>query len=294
MWLPAMERRRFFARAAALTGGALLAGPSRAAETAGLIDTNVHLGPWPTRRASVAPPAQLAARLRRRGVTSAWVASFDGVLHTDVGAVNARLAESCAAEGGGAFFRPFGTVNPLFPDWEEDLRRCHEVHRMPGVRLYPNYHGYTLEQPPFSRLLEAATRRGLLVQISLSLEDDRSQNPALAAAPVNVAPLPDLLTRLPATRVMLLNATSRVLAPGNPLLTRLGRAGVLFEIATVEGVEGIARILGKLPELRLAFGSHAPYFYFESALLKLQESALPPAQLAAITHGHASAALVRS
>jgi len=289
-----MERRRFFARAAALTGGASLGDTARAAAAGGLVDTNVHMGQWATRRTPGATLAQLGARLRRHGVTAAWVGDFDGVLHTDLAAVNSRLAESCAAEGGGGFFRPFGTVNPLFPDWEEEVRRCHEVHRMPGVRLYPNYHGYALDQPPFSRLLEVATRRGLLVQISLTLEDDRSHNPVLTAAPVAAAPLADLLAGLPAARIMLLNATTRILAPGNPLLTRLGRAGVLFEIATVEGVEGIARILGKLPELRLAFGSHTPYFYFESALLKLQESALTPEQLAALAHGHASAALARS
>lgn len=287
-----MERRRFLSRAAALAAAPLLAGAARPGES-GLIDTNVTLGDWPVRHPGAVTPGQLAARLRRHGVTSAWAGSFDGALHTDLAAVNSRLAEACAAGADGAFFRPFGTVNPLFPDWEEDLRRCHEVHRMPGVRLYPNYHGYALNDPSFPRLLAAAARRGLLVQIALSIEDDRSQNPALTAAPVNVAPLPELLAGLPGARVMLLNASSRILGPGNPLLARLGQAGALFELSTLEGVAGVASLFARLPGLRLAFGSHSPYYYFESALLKLQESALSPAQLAAVSHGHAAAALAR-
>ena len=79
---------------------------------------------------------------------------------------------------------------------------------------------------------------------------------------------------------------------GNPLLQRLAKAGAWFEIATLEGVAGIESLLQRLPDLRLSFGSHAPYFYFEAALLKLQESDLSPAQLAAVRHANAQAALV--
>ena len=131
----------------------------------------------------------------------------------------------------------------------------------------------------------------LLVQIVVTIEDDRSQNPALTAAPVQAAPLADALEKVPGVRVMLLNATSRLLGSGIPLVQRLTKAGALFEIATLEGVAGIEGLLPKVPDIRLCFGSHTPYFYFEAALLKLEESALTPAQLAAVRHGHANAAL---
>lgn len=285
-----MERRRFFSRAAALGASPLLAGAARSAPT-GLIDTNVTLGDWAVRRSWVKAPADLAAKLQAHGVTSAWAGSFEGALHTDLAGVNARLAEACAAVAGGGVLRPFGTVNPALPDWEEDVRRCHEMHRMPGLRLYPNYHGYALDDPRFHRLVELATERRLLLQVALAVEDDRSHNPMLTTAPVAAAPLADLLGRIPSARVMLLNASSRVLGPGNPLLSRLAQAGVYFETATLEGVAGIESLLTKTPDLRLMFGSHTPYYYFESALLKLQESALTPAQLTAVMSGHAEAAL---
>jgi len=287
-----MQRRQFLLRTAALAALPAVS-PGASSATAPLIDTNVSLGHWPTRRSWVESTAQLVAKLRSHGVTTAWTSSFDAALHTDISGLNSRLADDCAHNGGGLLV-PFGAVNPTFPDWEEDLRRCHEVHRMPGVRLLPGYHGYTLDDARFARLLAIAAERRLLVQIALTMEDDRSQNPVFTAAPVNAAPLAGLVEKNPAARVMLLNATSRLLTANNALLKRLSAAGVLVEIATLEGAAGIDALLKTMPALPLCFGSHTPYFYFESALLKLQESALKSAQLLAIRSAHANAALART
>jgi predicted TIM-barrel fold metal-dependent hydrolase len=288
-----MERRSFLSAAGVAVAAVPLLGrlhASAASAGGGLIDTNVYVSPWATRHSRPDTVRSVVEKLRRHGVTSAWAGSFEGALHTDLAGVNTRLTEACAQEGGG-LLRPFGTINPTFPDWEEDLRRCHENHRMPGVRLFPSYHGYALDDARFANLVELAARRGLLVQIVCSIEDDRSQNPELTAAPVNVAPVADVLKNSARARVMLLNSGSRVLGANTPLLSQLVAAGVGFEIATLEGVGGIGSLLQRTPRIRLLFGSHVPYFYFEAALLKLQESALTGEQLDAITHGNARAVL---
>ena len=58
--------------------------------------------------------------------------------------------------------------------------------------------------------------------------------------------------------------------------TRLAQAGqVYFDIATLEGIGGISRLMKAVPTDRILFGSHAPFFLWESADLKLKESALP-------------------
>jgi hypothetical protein len=190
-----MQRRQFLLRTAALAALPAVS-PGATSAAAPLIDTNVSLGHWPTRRSWVESTAQLVAKLRSHGVTTAWTSSFDAALHTDVAGLNSRLAEDCARAGGGLLV-PFGAINPTFPDWEEDLRRCHEVHRMPGVRLLPGYHGYALDDTRFARLLALAAERRLLVQIALTMEDDRSQNPVFTAAPVNAAPLPRSSKKIP-------------------------------------------------------------------------------------------------
>lgn len=263
--------RREFLQTTAVAAVALEATTGVAAPTAEiLIDTNVSLGLWPFRHLPSMLPDVLAAKLRSQGVTQAWAGSFEALLHKDVSAVNAHLAAECRRHDG--LFVPIGALNPKLPDWQEDLRRCAEVHQMPGIRLHPNYHGYTLSDEVFRRVLQAAEARNLLVQIAVIMEEERTIHRLLNVPPTDTASLAAVVKTFPKVRLQLLNAF-RTLRP--PQTEILANSGVSFEIAMLEGVAGIERLLEQFPLPKLCFGSYAPLFYFESAKFKLQESALP-------------------
>lgn len=254
------------------------------------IDVNVNLSRWPTRRLPLDEPEALAARLRSLGIAEAWAGSFDGLLHRDVAAVNARLARDCEAVRGVRLV-PFGAINPNLPDWEDDLRRCDEVHRMPGIRLHPNYHGYELDDPVFARLLELAAARGLVVGLALHMEDERMMHPLLRVPPVDPAPLAGLVARTPGLKLVVLNGLG--LLRGAALGALLQAGEVYVDLAMLEGVEGLSRLLETVPVDRVLFGSHAPFFHVESSLLKLRESPLTDAQSQAVRECNARRLLVR-
>jgi predicted TIM-barrel fold metal-dependent hydrolase len=190
-------------------------------------------------------------------------------------------------------FVPVGAVDPGGPDWEEDLRRCHETYRMPAVRLYPAYHGYGLDHAEFAKLLAEAAKRGLLVQIVLRMEDERCHHPALVTGAVDVGPLVDLLKKLPQVKVQLINSSGRLLGKYVAALVR--DTQVTFDSAATEGNGGIGQLIagtnysytGAIPIERLVFGSHSPFFPCESALMKLFESPLDLAQLEKLMHANA-------
>jgi hypothetical protein len=270
-----MKRRHLLATSTAAAGLATALG-STARASAAWIDTNVTLGQWPFRHLPGAGTAALAAKLRKEGVTQAWAGHFDALLHKDLSAVNERLAAECRAVSGDLLL-PIGAINPARPGWEEDLRRCAEIHRMPGIRLHPNYHGYKLDDPAFGALLDQASARGLFVQISILMEEERTIHPLLNVPPVDSSPL----LRIPRqSRIQLLNAFRTIKGPA---AVELARLGVRFEIAMLEGAAGVGSLLPELPPDTLLFGSHAPLFYFESAKLKLEESALTPEPFTAAT-----------
>ena len=86
--------------------------------------------------------------------------------------------------------------------------------------------------------------------------------------------------------MILLNALTS--ASRNDNLYRLTNAGEVYvEIAMLERLGGVANLLNEVPLERILFGSHTPFFYFESALLKLRESALSAEQLKALQEGNA-------
>jgi predicted TIM-barrel fold metal-dependent hydrolase len=256
-----------------------------------MIDVNVSLGHWPFRRLPLDEPGALVAALERQGVSQAWAGSFEALLHRDVAGVNLRLAADCRTFGRDRLV-PFGTVNPTLPDWREDLRRCHEVHRMPGLRLYPNYHGYRLDDPRFGALLDEAAGRSRIVQIAVAMEDERTQHPLVCVPPVDLTPLVELVERRPALRVVVLNAALR---PGSDLVKRLLETRrVWFDTAMLEGLAVVERFVAVSGSGRLLVGSHAPFYCLEAAPFKLQEATLAPADQAAIVEGNARALVQRS
>lgn len=255
-----------------------------------IIDTNVTLGHWPFRRVPGDEPAELVAKLKANGVVQAWAGSFDGLFHRDLGAANERLAATCQATAP-ELLLPFGSINPLLPDWETDLQRCVDQYHMRGIRLHPSYHGYKLDHPDFARLLSSAAEKNLIVQIALLMEDKRTQ-PHLGRVPhVDITPLPELLKPLRQLTLVLLNAFQAVGVDQAATLMLAGQ--VYFEIATVEGVSGVRRLIEKTAAERVLFGSHFPLFYFESSFLKIRESDLAQGHRDLLLHANARKLLAR-
>ncbi|MCA9072304.1 MAG: amidohydrolase family protein, partial [Planctomycetaceae bacterium] len=246
--------RRELLQLATVAGTASLLSPSsvRTEETNSavfrIIDTNVSLFRWPFRRLPLDETATLVKKLRSLGIVQAWAGSFEGVFHRDVAGVNRRLVAECQKYED---FLPIGTVNPNLPGWEHDLKNCIEKHKMPGIRLHPNYHGYTLDDPRLVRLLKVAASAGLLVQIAVALEDIRTQPSNLVVPDVDPAPLPEVISPIPKAKVQILNYRPRPSALGSLAKTE----GIYFDVARVEGTDGVPQLVEALPTGRVLFGT---------------------------------------
>lgn len=249
-----------------------------------MIDVNVAFGPYPFRDLPDGAPHTLVQTLRSAGITQAWTCSLEALLHQNLGAVNARLAQTCR-EVAPVFCLPCGAINPAAPGWQTDLQRCVTEHGMSVIRLFPSYHGYDFQAPEFAELLQRAQQSGLVVQIVWRVEDERTEHPLIKPTPLTAAALLERVRELPTVKLMLLNSSRDVPATALEPLLQTGR--VTCDLANLEGVGGIERWLVRHPTDRLVFGSYAPVFVPAAAVGKLQESELPQPLLAAITRTNA-------
>ena len=313
-----LDRRDFLKNALWTTAALSLPGATSAAAAAantvpapmpaaGLIDTNVNLFDWPFRTLTYRDTRALVAKLRKHQVIEAWAGSFEALLHKDMAGVNARLAAECRTHGSG-FLVPFGSVSLAWPDWEEDVRRCHEEHRMPGIRIYPGYQAFTLDHPDMARLLKMCEERNLILQVVFAMEDSRIYHPIVNVGPVVSASLLAALKGAPNAKVELVHFTGS--PRGEDLHQFVTQTNAVIDISRFEGNGAIGRLLGTGPEFssagapgisyghapadRLVFGSHAPYYPLETALFKLMESPLSASELHAIMQGNARRLLPRA
>jgi uncharacterized protein len=97
----------------------------------------------------------------------------------------------------------------------------------------------------------------------------------------------------PNAKVQLLHFSGST--PGDALPDFMAKPNTLMDISRLEGNGAVGRMIGsikglpsaRVPVDRIVFGSHAPYFPVETALLKLLESPLDAQQLQAIMQGNA-------
>lgn len=310
--MKSVDRRNFLKSsllgAAAVSLGAEQRSASQTAvaahlETPGIIDTNVNLFDWPFRALKYRDTKALVAKLKKHRIIEAWAGSFEALLSKDMNGVNTRLADECRTKAPG-FLIPFGSVNLAWPDWEEDVRRCHEVHKMPGLRIYPGYQPFDLDHPAMESLVKMTAERGLILQVVFGMEDPRVHHPIIIVGPVTLAPLAKAVVSTPKAKVQLLHFAGPAKSDsseGLALSRAMSQSNTVIDISRLEGNGAVGRMIGsitglpsaRVPVERIVFGSHAPFFPVETALLKLIESPLDTRQLHAIMQGNARRLLAR-
>ena len=261
------------------TGAAVVAANTTKAsepEPTEIVDTNVSLHRWPFRRLPLDKTKLLVQKLSGLNVVEAWASSFEGLLHRDFRGLNARLLEDCSQH---PMLKPVGVINPILPDWREDLRQCRVEFGMHAIRLFPNYHGYKLSDPEFAEALHAAQQHRLLVQLPSTIEDVRTQNAVFNAPDVDLSPLAEVISKQPRARVQILNLRPRAAE----LKSLEAVPQIYFDTSRADATDGVAELLQQVGDERVMMGSHAPFLIPEAAVIRVHESGrLTESQLRAV------------
>ena len=244
-----------------------------------ILDVHASFGHWPFQALEADTAARLAALLARTGISKALVSPVDAVLRPAPDDANARLFRALR---GHRRLIPVPVLNPTLPQWPGVFRE--HAGRFPAVKVYPNYHGYSPADKRLGALMAELRRRRLVLLLPLRIEDERSQYPLMKVPGVPVDEVVRLARAFPHVPIACCcPSTDEAIA----LLK--GASSIHVDISYADGPDPVRTLAaaGKTFARRILFGSHAPFLYAASAVLKVTESDVSPADKRGILSGNA-------
>ncbi len=151
-----------------------------------LIDTNLWIGNWAFAPIEAKDPAVVMRKLKRGGISKAFVSSLDTLFQVDPMPGNRELMHSISRL---SFYHLLPVINPATPAWEAHLEELVAGGKVSGVRLLPAYHGYKLSTAPVTKLISKVQKHGLRIVITARMVDERHEHHAVSIKPVSLSAL---------------------------------------------------------------------------------------------------------
>ena len=239
-----------------------------------LIDTNVNLGPWPFTPVPDRTGPELAAHLAASGVRRALVSHLGAVFQPEPMVTNRKLFAAVKKSPG---LLPVPVINPALANWREQLAECLAAGPIRAVKIFPNYHNYSLGARKLEAFMAAIADAGLRLIVNVRLVDERHKYFALRIKGVPVKELETFLKKFPAQTFFLSGVYK-------PELEKLSATVSNFtaEIAFCEWMNTLEILTQKIPADRLALGTCSPLMSTRAQVDKLRLAKLPAKELKAI------------
>ncbi len=216
-----------------------------------ILDVNAYLGHFAFRALRHNTAAGLLGLMDAKKIDRAVVSSALAITYRNPQTANEELAAEI--RGRGDRLIPFAVINPTYAGWRDDLQACRDA-GFRGLRLYPKWHRYALDDKDGLALVDAATELGMVLSIPMRIEDVRNRSWLIDVPEVPTAEIAAVVAARPRARFLLLNGAGFINGP-------LGRkdalpANYLIDVSRMDAVltNEIGRLLDSLGADRLVAG----------------------------------------
>lgn len=248
-------------------------------------DVSAFVGHYPFRGFAPATPETLLREMDRLEIEEAWVGHLASFLYRDPGPGNARLEETLAPHR--VRLVPVPTVHAGFPRWDQDLNRAAAI-GAPAVRVYPQYHGLAPDGPEMRVLVAAAASAGLVVTLTVRLEDARQRHPLDTAPEFPPWAVRTLIRSDPELKLLVTHADRSFVEEVHFGLTPDEAARVLWEFSWIWGPpeDHLALLLNTVGVERFTLGTGMPLRIADGPFAKLDLLDPQPATRRALLGGN--------
>lgn len=227
-----------------------------------LIDTNASFGHWPFAQLPFDSLRDLDAHFAAQGVERALLSSLDTIFLPDPDSSNLKLIEATRDY---PRFVPVPIVNLAMANWREILDAYRESAPLHAVKLYPNFHNYTLASRRCAELVDYLAEHDIRLILNIRMVDERHQYFGLKIKGVPLKQIAAFAQRFPDFHFLCVGLYL-------PEIQELAKRceNFLTDMSFADWHDLINKLLQSLPAERLVFGSHTPLMNTEANTYKLQ------------------------
>lgn len=232
-----------------------------------IIDVNAAAGFWPIQCFTDRTPAELNGTFASQDIDEVWLSAIESILFPEPDTHDLALLRQIESF---PRFRPVKTVNPTLANWHASVDAMNRRHPLAAVKLFPNYHGYSLQSSAMRDVCAMATQLSLPILIQMRLNDERNQPAFLQVPGVSAQEIARLSHSFPDNLIIALCAYGGEV----PSLSR-GSSNLLLDFSFLDGCDAVGPFADVIRADRFVFGSHAPFLHVQSARMKLSHFELP-------------------
>ena len=247
-----------------------------------IIDTNVFLGRWPFRNGGYEDIEPIRRVCGKNGVDTMLVSSVHSIFYEDPFEAEEELHGKIAGTEGA--YQVF-TVNPMATGWQEDVRTAAREWGVKALKVFPGYHGYSLQGPEIAQVCRMAADLDLPLILSMRVEDERVAY-MLYQRPVPLDQLGVFMGTYRDVTLVLSNISFGETMQLRPNIA--SRDNLYVDMAGFKFISfPIEKMLTVYPAEMFMFGSQCPLYVQRGILNEVTREKLPDKVKEAILQGNA-------
>jgi len=230
------------------------------------IDVNCLLGNWPFRKIRKNSFEDLKEVHKQNNIEYGYVSSLNSIFYNDPFEGDLELHELIKD----TLYKHILTINPEIPGFIDDIKKGIELFNIKGVRIYPGYHGYSLDSKYIRKLCMVLAENKLPLFLTMRMEDERL-NYLSHPRNIEATELAEFLTNHPENKVVLLSIRAGEILLIKDMLNF--RNNVLVDTSGLkEWLFVIEKLTKDIDHHRIVYGSDHPLYCLKSSLLLVEKA----------------------
>jgi predicted TIM-barrel fold metal-dependent hydrolase len=231
------------------------------------VDLNCLVGHWPFRKLHKNTLEDIQNVHRANNIDGGYVASLNSIFYNDPFEGDEELHEILKDADG---YHHVLTINPKLLEFEEDIKEGIERFGIKGVRIYPGYHGYSLDDKDLAELCRILKENDLPLFLPLRMEDPRL-NYIITPGTIAMDEVKGFLKSFPENKIILLTAFVSELKQLEDEIkdhsyVKFDTSGLKDTLFSIENLTAV------FPAEKIVYGSLYPLYTFRSTYFLIKHA----------------------